>query len=152
NAPTPPNNSFREAFNVRPSANVQIVVNGNAPTTLPGDSLNLILDNTITAIQFTPGVGPGAGRFDFPNTRKAVPFTGIETVVGLSVTATSVQTGPTLPGQVGTFTVVSSGTIQGVQLIGGITGGTVPANPFVISPQPVNPFQPFGAGRVAFGD
>ena len=93
--PPAPDNPFRETFNVRPSANVQILINGNAPTAAPGDTLNLILTDlpANSPIQLTPG-GIGAGRFDFPNTRKAVPYTGIETIGGFNVLATSIQTGP----------------------------------------------------------
>ena len=145
--PPAPDNPFRETFNIRPSANVQILVNGNDPTTAPGDTLNLILTDLASnaAVQFTPG-GIGSGRFDFPNTRKAVPFTGIETVGGLSVLASSIQTGPH------TYTVTASGTLQGRVLFGGISGGQAPANPFIVSPNPVNPVAPFGAARITFGD
>jgi hypothetical protein len=142
-----PANFHRDTFNVRPSANVQILVNGNNPTTAPGDTLNLILTDlpANASIRFTPG-GVGSGRFDFPNTRFAVPFTGIETVGGLNVLAAATQTGPN------TYTITASGTIQGRMLFGGITGGQVPANPFIVSPNPVNPAAPFGAPRIAFGD
>jgi fibronectin-binding autotransporter adhesin len=145
--PPAPDNPFRETFNVRPSANVQILINGNDPTVAPGDTLNLILTDLPpnASIQFTPG-GVGSGRFDFPNTRKAVPFTGIETVGGLNVLAASTQTGPN------TYTITASGTIQGRKLGGGITGGSAPANPFIVSPNPVNPTAPFGAARITFGD
>ena len=145
---TLPANFHRDAFNVRPSSNVQILVNGNNPTTPPGDTLNLILTDlpANAAIQFTPG-GVGAGRFDFLNPlRKAVPFTGIETLGGLSIAATAIQTGPA------SYSINAVGTLQGRTLSGGFTGGQVPPNPFVVSPNPVNPAQLFGAPRLAVGD
>ncbi|HEY1379409.1 MAG TPA: VCBS repeat-containing protein [Gemmataceae bacterium] len=146
-APPAPDNPFRETFNIRPSANVQVIVNGNLPTTAPGDSLFLILTDLPpgSPITFTPG-GPGAGRYDFPGTRRSVAFTGIETLVGQSVFADSVQTGP------GTYTIVAGGFLQGRPLTGGITGGQAPANPFIVSPNLVSTVSPFGPARITFGD
>jgi hypothetical protein len=150
--PPAPDNPNRDTFRVRPSANVQILINGNTPTVAPGDTLNLLLTDLAPGvqIQFTPG-GVGAGRFDFfggpPGTnRKAVPFSGIEQVAGLSVFADAVQTGA------GRYDIVAVGSINGRPLVGRITGGQAPANPFIVSPSPVNPFQPFGPARITFGD
>ena len=60
-------NIHADTFNVRPSSNVMILVNGNQPPPGSGkDTLNLILASVpvTTQITFTPG-GTGAGRFDF---------------------------------------------------------------------------------------
>lgn len=140
------NNSRQDTFNVRPSAFTLIIVNGNFPTTIPGDVLNLMLDGgNIGQIQFVPG-GAGAGRFNFTGGAQSLAFTGIESVFGLSLVATSVQTGPTQ------FTISAGGTIQQLPLQGGIVGGTVVSNPFIVSPNLVNPIQPFGPARIALGD
>lgn len=142
------NNAGNDAYTVRPSHNVVIIVNGNVPTVLPGDSLALNLaDPTIQVIQFVPG-GVGSGRFNFTNggAPMSIAFTGIENVVGLSVAATSVQTGPT------SYSVAASGTLQGQPLSGGITSGQAAANPFIVSPNFINPVAPFGAARIVFGD
>ncbi len=156
NATNPPgtpgtDNVHADTFDVRPSVNVMILVNGNQPPPGPGkDVLNLILTSVpiTTQITFTPG-GPGAGRFDFTGgagTPKPLAFTGIETVGGRGIVAASTQTGPT------TYSITAAATIFGRVLTGGLNGGQVPSNPFIVSPNPVNPVAPFGAPRLAVGD
>ena len=146
------NNANQDAFNVRPSSHVQILVNGNLPTVLPGDSLKLITTDPQsvppgTTVAFTTG-GVGAGRFDFSGAGapKAVLFTGIEKIGGLSIAAAATQTGPA------TYSISAFGTVNGLPITGGLTGGQAPSNPFVVSPNLINPFAPFGAPRLAVGD
>jgi hypothetical protein len=57
-----------------------------------------------------------------------------------------VQTGPT------TYGIRTVNQQLGQTIQGGVSGGQVPANPFVVAPAIVNPFGPFGAPRIAFGD
>jgi hypothetical protein len=146
------NNAQPDTFIVRPSANVEIVVKGNRPSpTLadpipPGDGLQPIFAGIVGRIVLTP-TGVGQGFYSFPDdTRQPLRFFEIENLVGFSVSAYSVQTGPT------TYGIRTINQQLGQIIQGGIEGGQVPANPFVVAPAFVNPFGPFGAPRIAFGD
>jgi hypothetical protein len=142
---TSTNNVRADAFTVRPSSNIQIIVNGNMPDQAPGDTLNLLTASVSGTITFTPG-GIGAGRFDFGGGPKPLLFTGIESVGGRGILAFAVQTGPT------TYNISAEATINGQVLTGGVRGAQIPPNPFVVSPNVINPTAPFGAPRLAVGD
>jgi hypothetical protein len=137
-------NPFRDAFNIRPSANTPIFVNGNAPTTFPGDSLRLFLDPTITDLVFTPLPGQGNGMFTFSaGSRETLVFTSIEQLPQAGLQAVSVQTGPN------TFQIVVQGTFGPVNAGNPFALNAPGANPFVVAPALVNPVQPFAAPRLS---
>ena len=72
-----------DTFNLHPIAGTPLTVNGFAPTTLPGDVLNLDLSGATGVTQLIEG--PGNGSFTFSN-RKPVTYNSIES---LSPTALS---------------------------------------------------------------
>jgi hypothetical protein len=148
----PRSNALPDLFVIRPSRNIAITVKGNRPSPLladpipPGDRLQPIFAGINGRLVLTP-TGLGQGFYTFPDdTVKPLTFFEIENLVGFSVSAYSVQTGPTSYG-IRTINQQLGQTIQG-----GISGGQVPANPFVVAPAIVNPFGPFGAPRIVFGD
>src|SRR5207302_62559 len=72
-------NTAREAFSsIRPSETTPIFVNGNLPTTFPGDSLALNVSG-VTNLTFFPDPGQGNGHFTFGN-RATLVFTSIESL------------------------------------------------------------------------
>ncbi len=159
-APTLPPNPFRETFFVRPSSLIgdAIYVNGNAPTVLPGDSLGVFLDPTITDISVARSpTATGAGSFT-SSTRKPLFFTGIEQLTQVngggalvSFTAFVEQTGP----RPNDFRLL-------VRQFVGSTGNSTnsqpipfnpPAsNPFIVVPAQVNPLAPVSAPELAVAD
>jgi hypothetical protein len=69
-------NVFRDTFSIRPSANAVIDVQGNDPTSRPGDALSPIVPNG-QGLTFIPGPNPASGTF-IVNGRKPLTFAGIE--------------------------------------------------------------------------
>lgn len=70
-----------DTFNILPTDDSPITVNGGAPTFPgPGDVLNMDF-NAITNPLLTLGAAPGSGTFDFPSdSEQSVDYTGIENV------------------------------------------------------------------------
>jgi len=64
-----------DTFNITPEVTTDVHANGGSPTTLPGDTLNLI-PGSATNGTFTAG-GTGAGTIDYPS-RAPIVFTGME--------------------------------------------------------------------------
>jgi hypothetical protein len=138
-------NIAREAFsNIRPSEFTPIFVNGNLPTTFPGDSLTLDVKGA-TGLTVFVDPGQGNGHFTFTN-RQPLVFRSIETLAQRSLLAVSVQTGTN------SFQILVQGTFAGLPSSAPFPLVPPQSNPFIVSPQLVNPVQPFGAPRVAVGD
>lgn len=157
-----------------------IHVVGETPITSPGDSLALKLgDIDPNAISVKPQFSasdpnmnfltksstPGArnlhGTFSFVDTnnpnmeeRGRIVFEGIESLGGLSLTATSIQTtNKDNPISVkGTLQDTTGGSGTAVNLTLNASNLSPPANAFLLSPSFVSPTSPFSAARLAVAD
>ncbi len=133
-----------DTFQILPSATTPIFIDGRQPTQMfPGDALRLTLQRGETGTRLTPGT-PGNGVFTFDN-RQPVTFTEIESLNQANLLAFVLQTGPA-NFQIGVFARIEN------SVSGNVPVTNIPNNTFVVSPQMVNPFQPFGAPRLAVGD
>ncbi|HET6575559.1 MAG TPA: hypothetical protein VFG68_18295, partial [Fimbriiglobus sp.] len=153
-------NSDADSFDILPSANTPIEVNGNAPkslfqdraiATVSGDQLNPDLKG-LTVTDFTYNGQDGFYKFA---ERQPLTFTGIERLEQFGLAGFVVQTAE--PGDANNAAQVNYAvrivqTQRGVPLPGGLDGKALPQNPFVVSPSFVNPAAPNAAPRVAFGD
>jgi hypothetical protein len=145
--PASPPNAFRDTFNVRPSALITdaIYVNGNLPTTVPGDALSLFLSGQEQGLVFTPGTVIGSGMITFTN-RRTVFFTGIESLPQLSIAAFSYLDTKNQP------QLVVTGQLGGLTSGQPFTPVAASGNAFVVAPQRVNPFAPIAPPSLAVGD
>jgi probable HAF family extracellular repeat protein len=108
----PFSNVFRDTVSVRPSANVAIDVQGNDPTSLPGDALSLITSGG-QGPTFIPGPDQASGTLIVPG-RQPVTFAGIErspveSPPQATLTAYAVQTGPQTLTNPGPFVIEVQG-------------------------------------------
>ncbi len=145
-------NAQADTFSVRPSANVQITVNGNTPLAVPGDSLSLIaVGASITS--FVQDPDPTNGKYSFSN-RFPIFFTSIEQFGGLQAEAFAVQTNDVATSDSSSYAVRFSLTSAGADGQGNaiIRGASIPSNSFVVSPQLQNATGPFNPVQLAFGD
>ncbi|MCU1448756.1 MAG: hypothetical protein JWP02_926, partial [Acidimicrobiales bacterium] len=94
-----------DTFTVTPSSDIAFTVNGNPPTTSPGDTLTVDLTGTTSPTLSDSG---GSGNYTFGN-RQAVNFTSIESVNGpdLAITKTDGKTSAA-PGAQDTYTIVAT--------------------------------------------
>jgi len=97
-----------------------LTINGNGPTTAPGDTLAVNTTNA-TGTTLTPGA-PGAGTYTFTN-RSPIAFTGIEnpTTAIVSLSASSPTAGAAGAGQ---FTLTRTGPLSAPLTVGYTIGGT----------------------------
>jgi hypothetical protein len=157
-----PANSNNDQFQVGPVSGAPVFVFGDQPTGTPtGDSLFLQL-GAATVQNFTTA-GAGNGTYTF-NGAQPLTFRSIESLAGLQVRATAIQTGPGVgaeqPSDNGfavRFTAAQSlftGTTSGATnvLTPSLSGSGTINNPFVVSPNGVNPNGGFGPPRVLFAD
>jgi hypothetical protein len=146
-------NSFVDSFSVRPSANVAITVNGNAPFAIPGDALSVITFGT-NLLSFTLDPNDATnGQYTF-DTRQPITFTSIEQFGGLQAEGFVVQVNDPVTADFRTYSVRFNVSFRGDQGPGipRVQGSATPANSFIVSPQLRSAAGPFTPPQIAFGD
>ena len=69
--------SESDTFNVTPSMNSEMNIEGNNETTVPGDVINLV-DAITPDFEPTPGATPGAGSYTFGGGQQRIDFVEVE--------------------------------------------------------------------------